>query len=142
MIEFVREACRILTQATTATEAAKRLGTVEVDYGGALQIVLRPREPAFMRAEVMRAPGGEEPYAIELVPADERVLSVAALGAAFGAYATSASEGPGAPPQIVFGTVFRARPGLSCALVVEVLPGSRGIDDGTARKLLLRRDHG
>jgi hypothetical protein len=128
MIDFIRHACTTLTaDGLTATDVATRLGSIEKDYGGALQIVVRPSDARFTRAEVMRAQGGQGPHSIELVPGEK--LGVETLRATFGDYKEGIPEGPNAATELIFPTGSRG-----CTVIAQLA------DDGNVKKLMLLRD--
>jgi hypothetical protein len=141
MIAFTKKVARILcVHPLTVTDAAKQIGTVVRDYGGNLQIVVRPSEAAFSQADVVRRPGTEEPNSVDLVPAEADALPVATLKAAFGAYHKLPQIHYDSPTKIGFGEIDRAGPTLSCTLYAQVKPGAHGIDDGTVAQLTILRD--
>jgi hypothetical protein len=131
MIDFIRHACTTLAaDGLTAADVATRLGSIERDYGGALQIVVRPSDARFTRAEVMRAQGGQGPHSIELVPGEK--LAVETLRASFGDYKEGILEGPNAPTELIFTTMKSGS--RACTVIAQLA------DDGNVKKLMLRRD--
>ena len=112
-----------------ATEMAKRLGTIEKDYGGGLQVVVRPADPRLRSAEVTRRAGSETAASVHLELVEP--ATVAALRAAFGEY----EEGPllhyDSPIEIGFSEG-------GCMLIARVTPGPNGVAEGTIARLTIR----
>lgn len=135
-----RIAKMLCTDPLSAEQVARAIGTVTQDYGGSLQLVVRPSDTAFSEADVGRQYGTQNPSTVRLKIADSKSMTVAELQAVFGDY----SEGPrlhfDSPPEIVFPEICRASASLSCALVAQVDPGAHGVADGTVSGITLRRD--
>ncbi len=140
MIEVLRALCQELSRSTvSAREIANSLGTIAEDRGEVSPLVVAPRDPEVAGAKVVRQAGTDEPAYVELTPADPDSLSVQDLVSTFGGYTGLPRLRPGAPARVAFyprsaGTTH------TCALIVSVRPGERGIDDGTVSAVLVRRD--
>jgi hypothetical protein len=135
-----RTAKLLCADPVTAAQVANAIGTITQDYGGSLQLVVRPSDAAFSEADIGREYGTQNPSTVGFKLANPKSTTVAELQAAFGEY----SEGPkvhfDSPTEIVFQEICRASPSLSCALIAQVDPGAHGVADGTVSKLTLRRD--
>ncbi len=140
MIEVLRALCEELSRsAVSAREVANSLGTIAEDRGEVSPLVVAPRSPEVAGATVVRQAGTDEPAYVELTPSDPNALSIQALVSAFGEYTRLPRPRPGAPARVAF------YPGISgpthtCAIIAEVVPGRRGLDDATVSAVLVRRD--
>jgi len=141
MMGTIQRIAKLLcTEPLTATEVANAVGTIAEDYGGNLQIVVRPGDAAFTEAHVTREYGTQVPSSVRLTLADPKAMTVAELRSTFGEYSQPPRLHYDSATAIVFDEIYRASPSLSCALIAEVVPGAHGVDDGTIATLSLRRD--
>lgn len=135
MMTTLKSACELLSRKTlTVSEAVAGVGTLERDLGGRLQVIVRPHDPAFSKAQVTRLPEGDTPAGIDFELAAPGALTVAALGVEFGAY----KEPPRIHPDSPYKVIFKAGPG--CSVVAVVQRGAKGVEDGVVPRLTLRRD--
>ncbi|MCC6997709.1 MAG: hypothetical protein IT370_24035 [Deltaproteobacteria bacterium] len=135
MMTTLKSACELLSRKTlTVSEAVAGVGTLERDLGGRLQVIVKPHDPAFAKAQVTRLPEGDTPAGIDFEVATPGALTVAALGVEFGAY----KEPPRIHPDSPYKVIFKAGPG--CSVVAVVQRGAKGVADGVVPRLTLRRD--
>jgi hypothetical protein len=141
MVGTLQRIAKLLcTEPLTAVQVANAIGTISQDYGGSLQVVVRPSDAAFSEADIGREYGTQNPSTVGFELANPKSTTVAQLRSAFGEY----SEGPklhfDSPTEIMFQAIWRASPSVSCALIAQVDPGAHGVADGTVSKVTLRRD--
>lgn len=142
MIETLQELCSILsTDPLTAPEAAASLGDIEEDEGGSSPITVRPYNSSFRTAQVVRKYDTDEPahVRLDLAEAGAGALSVANLKAAFGDYREVPRMRPKTPARIAFLVDEPDQP-YNCTLIVDVVPGEGGVEQGTVKGFTLRRD--
>ena len=138
VIQTIDQLCTILSQArVTVREVADRLGTIVEDQGGHLAVIVRPGDPAFTRASIVRDFQTGEPAHVELSLAS--AIDVSALQQAFGAFTVLPVARAGKPTGIIF-RVDRAGQSYTCAILADVQPGQAGIAQGTVVALTVRRD--
>lgn len=141
-IESLRQLCLALVdERLTVRELAQRLGDIEVDHGGDLQIVVRPRDASFTRIDVLRQPRTERPYSLDVQLAPTASLLVASLQQSFGSYNEAPQGEHDLLPEIIF-YPDRATAPMKCSLVAQVTPGVRGIQDGAVSRITILRDGG
>jgi hypothetical protein len=139
-IATIRALCDTLSAANVSVEGvAASLGEVIEDQGGKLGVIVRPSDPQFAEAMIVRSQGDGAPAHVRLRLADPKALSTAALVEAFGSYTTAPKKRPGPGRNIVFYDEQPGRPS-TCAIIAEVSPGADGIESGAARSITVRRD--
>ncbi len=140
MIETVQKLCQLLsTEPLTAPEVATSLGTIVEDPGKNLPLIVRPSNPFFKEAQVVRQFETNEPAHVELLLAEPGALSVEALKATFGDYSEPPKLHWNSPQKIIF---YVNKPNLprTCAVIADVRPGEQGAKDGTVTAVTVRRD--
>ena len=123
------------TQATVQ-DVARVIGKTKEDPGQNMPLRVKPEDPSFGEAAVVRRPGSETPNHVELMLAGRRKVSVSELQTALGGYTTPPRVHPGGPARIIFGKPISE----ACTVIAEVNPGPGGVADGVVRSLTLRRD--
>lgn len=123
----------------TVQDVAQRVGSIEQDYGGDLQIVVRPRDGSFSKIDVLRQPHTQKLASLVAYLSPGAVLKVTALRQAFGDY-NEAPLGDHDPlPEIIFYLDHEIL-SLKFALVAQVRPGPNGIRDGIVSQLSILRE--
>jgi hypothetical protein len=139
-IATIRALCDTLSSADVSVEGvAASLGEIVEDQGGKLGVIVRPSDPQFAEATIVRAQDSGAPAHVRLSLADPQGLSTSALVEAFGSYTMSPKKRPGPARNIVF---YDERPGrpITCAIIAELSPGPAGVDGGAAQSVTVRRD--
>ncbi|MBX0331309.1 hypothetical protein K2Z83_27030 [Oscillochloris sp. ZM17-4] len=139
-IATIRALCGALATAdASVASVAARLGEIIEDQGGALGVTVRPADPQFAEALIVRTYDGGAPAHVRLRPAQADTLSTADLAKAFGSYETPPKARPGSSQTIIFTDDQPGQP-YTCTIIVEVSPGPDGVARGAAKTITVRRD--
>ena len=140
MIDTVKRLCRLLESSfVSAEQAAESLGAITAVSGDNVSLTVKPSDPTVSEALVVRSAESEEPAYVELVPSEGTAPTVAELEASFGGYTRTPRVHSNSPHRIIF---YPRSPFTShtCAIIAEVSPGERGLEDGQTTRLTVRRD--
>jgi hypothetical protein len=141
MTDALQRMCDLISSSPmTATDLARKLGTVTNDLGGDLQIEFRPTDARFAAGDVTRKPGTQEANAVGLTLAAGQALPLAELKAAFGPFQMGPKVHADRPDRASFHLASQPGRAFTCSIVAEVTPGAHGIDDATATKLVIVRE--
>ncbi len=140
MIETLKRLCRLLSTTTvTLHDVAADLGPIVEIRGEGMGLVVEPAVVGFTRATVVPMPSTPVPFLVRFDLATAHTLSVAQLVAAFGPYREYAVHHLDRDPNIRFRVDDAALP-FRCLVIVDVRPGPRGVADGHALAIDVRRD--
>jgi hypothetical protein len=138
MIDTVKQLCQLLeSSSVTSRQVAESLGTLTEEGGENVPSTVKPNDPTLAEARVVDDSG--QPSWVELDPSDGDEPTIAALEAAFGSYTRIPRIHWNNPERVVFYPRSPRTP-YTCAVIAEVSPGTRGVEDGTATRLTVRRD--
>jgi hypothetical protein len=93
----------------------------------------------FKTARLVRGVGKEDVAHAELTLSSSGSLSIAELEQAFGAFRTLPRVHPNQPLRVLF-SLDDSKMSHTCAIIAEVQPGDRGLDDGHVTGVTVRRD--
>lgn len=140
MIETLQQLCVVLSRpSVTVQDVSASLGKNIEDHGGNLPLIVQPFDPFFEEAVVVRKYGTQEPAHVRLKIAESMRLSVQELKNSFGEYRELRKQDWDSPVSVIFG-VDMPNSSHTCAILVDVALGERGIEDGTALSVIVRRD--
>lgn len=138
MFEILQQICILLSQPKiTAQDLSTNIGTIVEDHGESLSIIVQPSDQLFKEAVVTRMYKSQEAAGVRLQVAESKKLSIQELKSVFGEYKESVPIDWNWPREIIFYVNVPTSP-YKCGIIAAVKPGKNGIEDGTAKSLVIR----